>query len=89
MAAAAVPPIVSPQWLAERLGQPDIKVLDVSWYMPAMGEQGVSRRSRPSALRAVSSGCSGQRQWMLSVNCHLKSMHLTAPRGAKGPCDES
>lgn len=36
-AGAAVPALVSPQWLAERLGRPGVKVLDVSWYMPAMG----------------------------------------------------
>jgi hypothetical protein len=40
MAAAAsgdVPAVVSPQWLSERLGRPDVRVLDASWYMPAMG----------------------------------------------------
>jgi hypothetical protein len=40
-AAGDVPPLVSPQWLAERLGKPGVKVLDVSWYMPAMGERRV------------------------------------------------
>ena len=30
-----LPPLVSTDWLAERLGQPDIKILDASWYMPA------------------------------------------------------
>ncbi|KAI8469581.1 MAG: thiosulfate sulfurtransferase [Monoraphidium minutum] len=35
--ADAPPALVSPQWLAERLGRPDVKVLDASWYMPAMG----------------------------------------------------
>lgn len=34
----ALPALVSPQWLAERLGQPGVKVLDVSWYLPPMGE---------------------------------------------------
>ncbi|KXG29548.1 hypothetical protein SORBI_3004G053000 [Sorghum bicolor] len=27
-------PVVSPQWLHEHLGMPDVKVLDASWYMP-------------------------------------------------------
>lgn len=27
-------PVVSAQWLQQHLGQPDIKVLDASWYMP-------------------------------------------------------
>jgi thiosulfate/3-mercaptopyruvate sulfurtransferase len=26
--------VVSAQWLHEHLGQPDVKVLDASWYMP-------------------------------------------------------
>jgi hypothetical protein len=42
-AGGAVPPLVSPQWLAERLGRPGVKVLDVSWYMPAMGEAAGAR----------------------------------------------
>jgi thiosulfate/3-mercaptopyruvate sulfurtransferase len=28
-------PLVSTQWLAERLGAPDLTILDASWYMPA------------------------------------------------------
>jgi thiosulfate/3-mercaptopyruvate sulfurtransferase len=27
--------IVSPQWLKDRLGQPGVKVVDTSWYLPA------------------------------------------------------
>jgi thiosulfate/3-mercaptopyruvate sulfurtransferase len=27
--------IVSPQWLKDRLGQPGVKVVDASWYLPA------------------------------------------------------
>uniref|UniRef100_M8BAE6 3-mercaptopyruvate sulfurtransferase n=1 Tax=Aegilops tauschii TaxID=37682 RepID=M8BAE6_AEGTA len=27
-------PVVSAQWLQQHLGQPDIKILDASWYMP-------------------------------------------------------
>lgn len=28
-------PLVSTDWLAERLGRPDVQVVDASWYMPA------------------------------------------------------
>jgi len=31
-------PLVTPAWLAERLGDPDLKVVDATWYMP--GEEG-------------------------------------------------
>jgi thiosulfate/3-mercaptopyruvate sulfurtransferase len=31
-------PLVSTQWLAERLGEPDVQVVDATWYMP--GETG-------------------------------------------------
>ena len=47
--ASAVPPVVSPQWLAERLGRPEVKVLDASWYMPAMGEQPAAINGGPAA----------------------------------------
>jgi thiosulfate/3-mercaptopyruvate sulfurtransferase len=30
-------PLVSTEWLAERLGQPDIRVADASWYLPQAG----------------------------------------------------
>jgi len=30
-----LPPLVSTDWLAERLGRADLKILDGSWYMPA------------------------------------------------------
>lgn len=30
-----LPPLVSTDWLAERLGRLDLKILDASWYMPA------------------------------------------------------
>jgi thiosulfate/3-mercaptopyruvate sulfurtransferase len=30
-----LPPLVSTDWLAERLGRSDLKILDASWYMPA------------------------------------------------------
>ena len=39
MSAAAVhealPPLVSAEWLAARLGRPGLRVLDASWYLPA------------------------------------------------------
>lgn len=30
-------PLVSTEWLETRLGQPQLRVLDASWYLPAMG----------------------------------------------------
>jgi len=36
-----VPAVVTTEWLAERLEQPKIKVLDVSWYLPPMGRSAV------------------------------------------------
>lgn len=33
-------PLVSTQWLAERLADPKIVVVDGSWYLPAMGRDG-------------------------------------------------
>lgn len=35
MTSDAPPPLVTTEWLAARLGQPGIKLLDASWYMPA------------------------------------------------------
>ena len=32
-----LPPLVSTAWLAERLGDPAVRVLDASWYLPAAG----------------------------------------------------
>lgn len=32
----ATPPLVSPAWLAARLSAPSLKVIDASWYLPAM-----------------------------------------------------
>ena len=29
--------LVSPAWLAENLSKDDVRVLDASWYLPAMG----------------------------------------------------
>ena len=33
----AHPPLVSPEWLHDRLDAPDVVVLDASWYLPATG----------------------------------------------------
>ncbi len=33
-------PLVSTQWLAEHLGEPDLVVVDSSWHMPASGRSG-------------------------------------------------
>lgn len=30
------PFLVTPEWLADRLGQPDVAIVDASWYLPAM-----------------------------------------------------
>ncbi len=32
-----MPPLVSADWLAARLGAPDLVLLDCSWYLPSMG----------------------------------------------------
>src|SRR5690606_30757649 len=32
----AIPPVVSVDWLHEQLGNPNVRVLDASWYLPAM-----------------------------------------------------
>jgi thiosulfate/3-mercaptopyruvate sulfurtransferase len=34
---ATLSPLVSVSWLAERVGRPDLKILDASWHMPASG----------------------------------------------------
>ncbi|HEU4588960.1 MAG TPA: 3-mercaptopyruvate sulfurtransferase [Gemmatimonadales bacterium] len=34
---SALPPVVSTDWLADRLGQPSLKVVDGSWYLPTSG----------------------------------------------------
>ena len=33
-------PLVSTDWLASRLGKPDVAVIDASWYLPAMKRDG-------------------------------------------------
>ena len=32
--------LVSTEWLAEHLGEPDLVVVDSSWFMPASGRKG-------------------------------------------------
>src|SRR3954447_11930827 len=32
--------LVSTQWLAEHLGEPDLVVVDSSWFMPSLGRSG-------------------------------------------------
>jgi thiosulfate/3-mercaptopyruvate sulfurtransferase len=34
MSPAAVGPVVSTEWLAARLGEPDLRVVDATWYLP-------------------------------------------------------
>ena len=59
-------PIVAPDWLAERLGRPDVKVIDASWYLPAMGRDAVAEFREahiPGAVRfdveAIADAASG------------------------------
>ena len=47
-------PVVSPDWLAERLGRADVKVVDASWYLPQVGRDAEAefREARvPGAVR--------------------------------------
>jgi len=37
MTSARVGPVVSTAWLAERLGDPDLRILDATWYLPHLG----------------------------------------------------
>src|SRR5690349_15995533 len=32
--------LVSTEWLAEHLGEPDLRIVDASWHMPASGRSG-------------------------------------------------
>jgi thiosulfate/3-mercaptopyruvate sulfurtransferase len=36
----STPPLVSTEWLAARLGDPAVRVLDASWYLPSQGRDG-------------------------------------------------
>lgn len=40
MAPAILPPLISTSWLADRLGDAELVVLDTSWYLPATGRDG-------------------------------------------------
>lgn len=45
---------VTPAWLAERLGAPDLVVVDASWYLPTMGRDAAAdyaERRIPGAVR--------------------------------------
>ena len=33
--------LVSTEWLAGQLGDPDLRIVDASWFMPASGRKGV------------------------------------------------
>ena len=39
--------LVSTQWLAEHLGEPDLVVVDSSWHMPASGRSGRAEYLEP------------------------------------------
>ena len=50
----AHPPLVTPEWLHDRLAAPDIVVLDASWYLPAAGRDAAAEYRAahiPGALR--------------------------------------
>jgi thiosulfate/3-mercaptopyruvate sulfurtransferase len=50
----AHPPLVTPEWLHDRLDAPDIVVLDASWYLPAAGRDAATEFRTahiPGALR--------------------------------------
>jgi len=38
-AASSIPSVVPTAWLAERLGQPGLQVVDASWYLPTSGRE--------------------------------------------------
>jgi thiosulfate/3-mercaptopyruvate sulfurtransferase len=40
MTQASFGPLVSPDWLAAHLGEPDLRVVDATWYMPQLGRDG-------------------------------------------------
>ena len=45
--------LVSTEWLAERLGQPALKIVDASWHMPATGRSGRDEYAAAHILGAV------------------------------------
>ncbi|MDP3489277.1 MAG: 3-mercaptopyruvate sulfurtransferase [Phenylobacterium sp.] len=46
-------PLVSVDWLASRLGEPDLRVVDATWYMPAENRPGLSEFERGHIPGAV------------------------------------
>jgi len=45
--------LVSPNWLADRLGQDGISVVDASWYLPAMNRSGLAEYKKQHIPGAV------------------------------------
>ncbi|MGR3485573.1 MAG: 3-mercaptopyruvate sulfurtransferase [Paracoccaceae bacterium] len=45
--------LVSVTWLADRLGAPDLRVVDASWYLPDMGRDAASEHARAHVPGAV------------------------------------
>ena len=49
-------PVVSSAWLAAHLGQPDLRVVDATWYMPAAKRDAHALLRRPSLVEIVEGG---------------------------------
>ena len=47
------PPLVSTEWLAERLSAPDIRIADASWYLPQAGRNARAEYDAAHIPRAV------------------------------------
>ncbi len=47
------PPLVSTEWLAERLDDPPLRVADVRWYLPHVGKRGTDEYARGHIPGAV------------------------------------
>jgi thiosulfate/3-mercaptopyruvate sulfurtransferase len=50
---AKSPFVVSPQWLAERLGKPGVSIVDASWYLPDMKRDAKAEHDAAHILGAV------------------------------------
>lgn len=46
-------PLVSPAWLADRLKEPDLRILDADWYLPGDGRDGPTEYAREHIPGAV------------------------------------
>ncbi|HEY3694214.1 MAG TPA: 3-mercaptopyruvate sulfurtransferase [Phenylobacterium sp.] len=46
-------PLVSTAWLAERLGRPDLRIVDATWFMPGDGRSGIGEHRRAHIPGAV------------------------------------